>query len=99
MGAIGTFATGSDTSSNILFGKLQASVADQLGMNKSWLAAANTAGATGGKIISPQSIAIATAACEQQGQEGAFLRSAMPYAIAYVIIAGITVYCFTAFAL
>lgn len=99
VGAIGTFATGSDTSSNILFGKLQASVADQLGMNKSWLAAANTAGATGGKIISPQSIAIATAACEQQGQEGAFLRSAMPYAIAYVIIAGVTVYCFTAFAL
>ncbi len=99
VGAIGTFATGSDTSSNILFGKLQASVADQLGMNKSWLAAANTAGATGGKIISPQSIAIATAACEQQGQEGAFLRSAMPYAIAYVIIAGITVYCFTTLAL
>ena len=99
VGAIGTFATGSDTSSNILFGKLQASVADQLNMDKSWLAAANTAGATGGKIISPQSIAIATAACEQQGQEGAFLRSAMPYAIAYVIIAGITVYCFTAFAL
>ena len=99
VGAIGTFATGSDTSSNILFGKLQASVADQLNMDKSWLAAANTAGATGGKIISPQSIAIATAACEQQGQEGAFLRSAMPYAIVYVIIAGITVYCFTAFAL
>ena len=99
VGAIGTFATGSDTSSNILFGKLQASVADQLGTNKSWLAAANTAGATGGKIISPQSIAIATAACEQQGQEGAFLRSAMPYAIAYVIIAGITVYCFTMLAL
>jgi len=43
--------------------------------------------------------ALSVAACEQQGQEGAFLRSAMPYAIAYVIIAGITVYCFTAFAL
>lgn len=99
VGAIGTFATGSDTSSNILFGKLQASVADQLGMDKSWLAAANTAGATGGKIISPQSIAIATAACEQQGQEGAFLRSSMPYAAVYVIIAGVTVYCFAAFAL
>ena len=99
VGAIGTFATGSDTSSNILFGKLQASVADQLSMDKAWLAAANTAGATGGKIISPQSIAIATAACEQQGQEGAFLRSAMPYAVVYVIIAGITVYCFTTLAL
>ena len=99
VGAIGTFATGSDTSSNILFGKLQATVADQMGMNKAWLAAANTAGATGGKIISPQSIAIATAACEQQGQEGAFLRSAMPYALVYVILAGITVYCFTYLAL
>lgn len=99
VGAIGTFATGSDTSSNILFGKLQANVADQLGMNKSWLAAANTAGATGGKIISPQSIAIATASCDQQGQEGAILRSALPYALFYVIIAGITVYCFSAYAL
>ena len=99
VGAIGTFATGSDTSSNILFGKLQAAVADKIGVNKAWLAAANTAGATGGKIISPQSIAIAAAACEQQGQEGAFLRSAMPYAAAYVLIAGITVYCFAALAL
>lgn len=93
VGAIGTFATGSDTSSNILFGKLQANVAGQLGVDVSWLAAANTAGATGGKIISPQSIAIATAACDMQGQEGAILRSALPYAIFYVIIAGITVYC------
>ena len=94
VGAIGTFATGSDTSSNILFGKLQATVADQIGVDKSWLAAANTAGATGGKIISPQSIAIAAAAIDQQGQEGAFLRSAIPYALAYVAIAGIMVYCF-----
>lgn len=93
VGAIGTFATGSDTSSNILFGKLQANVADQLGVNKSWLAAANTAGATGGKIISPQSIAIATASCDMQGQEGSILRSALPYTLFYVIIAGITVYC------
>lgn len=99
VGAIGTFATGSDTSSNILFGKLQANVAGQLNMDTSWLAAANTAGATGGKIISPQSIAIATAACDQQGQEGAILRSALPYALFYVIIAGITVYCFASYAL
>ncbi len=99
VGAIGTFATGSDTSSNILFGKLQANVAGQLNMDTSWLAAANTAGATGGKIISPQSIAIATASCDQQGQEGAILRSALPYALVYVIIAGITVYAFSAYAL
>ena len=56
----GTFITGSDTSSNILFGKLQASVAGQIHVSPDWLSAANTVGATGGKIISPQSIAIAT---------------------------------------
>lgn len=99
VGAIGTFATGSDTSSNILFGKLQAAVADKIGVDKAWLAAANTAGATGGKIISPQSIAIAAAACEQQGQEGSFLRSALPYAVVYVLIAGVMVYCCTFLAL
>ncbi|WP_329904981.1 lactate permease LctP family transporter [Porphyromonas pogonae] len=92
IGAIGTFVTGSDTSSNILFGKLQAGVANQIGVNTNWLAAANTAGATGGKIISPQSIAIATASCNQQGQEGAILRSSIPYALFYVVIAGLMVY-------
>lgn len=99
VGAIGTFATGSDTSSNILFGKLQASVADQIGIDKAWLAAANTAGATGGKIISPQSIAIATAAGNMQGQEGAILRSALPYTLIYIFISGITVYCLIGLAL
>ncbi len=91
IGAIGTFVTGSDTSSNILFGKLQANVAGNIGVDTNWLAAANTAGATGGKIISPQSIAIATAACKKEGTEGQILRSALPYALGYVIVAGILV--------
>lgn len=92
VGAIGTFATGSDTSANILFGKLQATVAEELHIDKAWLAAANTAGATGGKIISPQSIAIVAAACDQQGKEGKFLNKAMPYALLYVAITGLVVY-------
>lgn len=104
IGAIGTFVTGSDTSANILFGKLQANVAGQLGMNGTtsicgfsgsqadWLAAANTAGATGGKMISPQSIAIATAACDMKGADDAILKKALPYAVAYIIIAGLIVY-------
>ena len=70
IGALGTFLTGSDTSANILFGKLQAGVAGHIGVDPNWLSAANTAGATGGKIISPQSIAIATSACDEQGKEG-----------------------------
>lgn len=92
IGAIGTFVTGSDTSSNILFAKLQANVAHQLNYsNSDWLVAANTTGATGGKMISPQSIAIATAACDMQGRDGEILKSAIPYAIAYIAIGGLMV--------
>lgn len=92
IGCLGTFLTGSDTSSNILFGKLQASVAASTGADPSWLAAANTAGATGGKIISPQSIAVATSACGQQGKEGEIMKKAIPFALGYIVIAGLMVY-------
>lgn len=92
IGAIGTFVTGSDTSSNILFAKLQANVAHQLNYsNSDWLVAANTTGATGGKMISPQSIAIATAACDMQGRDGEILKAAIPYAIVYIAIGGLMV--------
>ena len=96
IGAIGTFVTGSDTSSNILFAKLQANVAGQLGYapgsETNWLVAANTTGATGGKMISPQSIAIATASCDMQGKDGEIMKSAIPYAILYIVIGGLMVY-------
>ena len=94
IGALGTFLTGSDTSANILFGKLQAGVAGHIGVDPNWLSAANTAGATGGKIISPQSIAIATSACDEQGNEGSILKAALPYALVYVVITGVVVYVF-----
>ncbi|WP_165020204.1 L-lactate permease [Dysgonomonas sp. ZJ279] len=92
IGCLGTFLTGSDTSSNILFGKLQANVAHNIGVDNSWLAAANTAGATGGKIISPQSIAVATSAIGEQGKEGEIMKKALPYALGYIIITGLMVY-------
>lgn len=94
IGALGTFLTGSDTSANILFGKLQAGVAGHIGVDPNWLSAANTAGATGGKIISPQSIAIATSACDEQGKEGSILKAALPYALVYVVITGVVGYVF-----
>lgn len=94
IGALGTFLTGSDTSANILFGKLQAGVAGHIEVDPNWLSAANTAGATGGKIISPQSIAIATSACDEQGKEGSILKAALPYALVYVVITGVVVYVF-----
>lgn len=93
IGAVGTFVTGSDTSSNILFAKLQANVATQLNYpNSNWLVAANTTGATGGKMISPQSIAIATASCDMQGKDGQILSQALPFAIMYIIIGGLMVF-------
>lgn len=95
IGCLGTFITGSDTSSNILFGKLQSSVAGHIQVSPDWLSAANTVGATGGKIISPQSIAIATSAGNQQGKEGEILKTAIPYALAYVVITGVVVYIFS----
>ena len=79
LGAIGTFVTGSDTSANILFGALQTEAAKSLSIDPYWIAAANTAGATAGKMISPQSIAIATSATGLIGSEGKILSTTVKY--------------------
>jgi lactate permease len=92
IGALGTFVTGSDTSSNVLFGGLQAQVAKTLNVNAYWLAAANTAGATAGKMISPQSIAIATSATAMVGAEGSIFDKTLKFCIVYVFILGMLVY-------
>jgi lactate permease len=92
VGTLGTFVTGSDTTSNVLFGQLQQSVAGNLGLSEVWLAAANTAGATAGKMISPQSIAVATGATGLQGQEGRILSQTLVYSLGYVVLAGLLVY-------
>jgi lactate permease len=92
IGALGTFVTGSDTSSNVLFGGLQVEAANSLGIDKYWLAAANTSGATAGKMISPQSIAVATAATGLVGQEGKIFNATLKFCIAYVAILGVLVY-------
>ncbi|MBL4938287.1 lactate permease LctP family transporter [Clostridium sp. YIM B02515] len=92
IGALGTFVTGSDTSSNVLFGRLQTEVAASIHVNPVWLAAANTAGATAGKMISPQSIAVATAATGLAGAEGKILNKTLKFCAGYVIILGGLVY-------
>ena len=104
IGSIGTFVTGSATNANILFGKLQAIAANDLryvnhgtffgvsGSETNWLAAANCAGSEGGKLLSPQSIAIATAACDMEGQDGDIMRKTMPFAIFWILMNGLMVY-------
>lgn len=89
IGALGTFVTGSDTSSNILFGALQKQTAIQIGANSSWIAASNMAGATAGKMISPQSIAIAASATGLTGREGDLLRVTFKYCILFCVLLGI----------
>ncbi|WP_312686152.1 L-lactate permease [Kosakonia sp.] len=91
IGALGTFVTGSDTNSNVLFGKLQTMAAEKLHIDPNWLAAANTAGATGGKMISPQSIAIAVSATRMEGQGGTIMTGTMKYCAAYIFILGLKV--------
>lgn len=94
LGALGTFVTGSDTSANVLFGPLQKQTALQIGVDPTWIAASNTTGATAGKMISPQSIAIATTATGQSGKEGQILAITFKYCLGYVIVAGLLVYFF-----
>ena len=83
VGAIGTFVTGSGTSANVLFGGLQVETAGSLGLDPSWLAGANTVGATIGKMISPQSIAIGTAATASVGSGSKILRKVIKYCVLF----------------
>jgi lactate permease len=61
-------------------------------MSPYWLAAANTGGATAGKMISPQSIAVATAATGLVGAEGKILKATLKFCLAYVVILGLITY-------
>lgn len=97
IGALGTFVTGSDTSSNVLFGPLQIEVARNLNMSPYWMAAANTGGATAGKMISPQSIAVATAATGITGAEGKILKATLKFCLVYLLVLGFIVYFGAAF--
>ncbi|GAA4777892.1 lactate permease LctP family transporter [Olivibacter ginsenosidimutans] len=74
LGWLGVFITGSDTSSNALFGKLQYQTAQRIGLNPLTMVAANASGGVLGKMISPQSIAVAAAGSGLTGKESNLLR-------------------------
>ncbi len=92
LGWLGVFLTGSDTSSNVLFGGLQKATAEQLGLSPILTGAANTSGGVMGKMISPQSLAVATAATGMVGEEGTLFRFTLKHSIFLTIIVGIIVY-------
>lgn len=89
IGGIGTFVTGSGTSASVLFGGLQAETAKTLTISVPWLACSNTVGACIGKMISPQSIAIAVGAIDAPGTESKLLSSSIRYCILFICIAGL----------
>ena len=89
LGALGTFVTGSGTSSEVLFGSVQQSAAQAIGADEYWLCAANSLGISAGKMLSPQSIAIGTASCGLVGKDGEVLGKVAVYAFAFVIVMAI----------
>jgi L-lactate permease len=89
LGWLGVFLTGSDTSSNALFCSLQATTAHQIGVSDTLLVAANTTGGVTGKMISPQSIAIACAAVGLAGKESDLFRFTVKHSLVFAAIIGI----------
>ncbi|MCY1288873.1 Glycolate permease GlcA [compost metagenome] len=89
LGWLGVFLTGSDTSSNALFGSLQATTAHQIGVNDTLLVAANTSGGVTGKMISPQSIAVACAATGMVGKESDLFRFTLKHSLIFAAMAGL----------
>jgi L-lactate permease len=89
LGWIGVFLTGSDTSSNALFCNLQANTAHQIGVSDTLMVAANSTGGVTGKMISPQSIAVATAATGLVGHEGDLFRFTLKHSLLLAALVGV----------
>jgi lactate permease len=88
LGWLGVALTGSDTSSNVLFGSLQKITAQQLGLDPILITTANSTGGVMGKMVDAQSIVVATAATGQHGAEGRILRFVFWHSLALVTIMG-----------
>ena len=91
IGWLGVTLTGSDTSSNVLFGGLQRVTAEQLGLNPVLMAAANSSGGVMGKMMDAQSIVVASTATRWYGHEGSILRFVAFHSIALATLVGLLV--------
>jgi lactate permease len=92
LGWIGTAVTGSDTSANALFAKLQATAGAKAGIDPSLLVSANTTGGVVGKMISPQNLTIAASAAGLDGQESAILRKVLPWSVGLLLLLCVLVF-------
>lgn len=86
LGWVGTAVTGSDTSANALFSKMQVTAAEHAGLNPDLMLAANTTGGVVGKMISPQSLAIAATAVEMEGRESDIFKAVVGWSFGMLIV-------------
>jgi lactate permease len=91
LGWLGVALTGSDTSSNVLFGNLQTITAHQVGVSPTLMAAANSSGGVMGKMIDAQSIVVASTATRWYGQESKILRYVFFHSLALAMLVGLLV--------
>ena len=91
LGWLGVALTGSDTSSNVLFGGLQKVSAEQLGLSPVLMAASNSSGGVMGKMIDAQSIVVASTATQWYGHEGEILRYVFFHSLALAALMGILI--------
>jgi lactate permease len=89
LGWLGVALTGSDTSSNALFGSLQRITAQQLDLNEVLIVASNSTGGVMGKMIDAQSIVVAAVATQQTGGEGRILRFVFFHSVALAVLVGL----------
>ncbi|MCE0763903.1 L-lactate permease [Pseudonocardia kujensis] len=92
LGWFGVAVTGSDTSSNALFGSLQVTAANTAGLPPELLAGANSSGGVLGKMLSPQNLTIAVAAVKLDGQEGVLLRKVVGWSLGMLLVLAILIY-------
>ena len=89
LGWVACFLTGSDTSSNLLFGNLQVAAAQQLHLNPVLMAATNSSGAVAGKMISPQNISVGVSTVGLIGHEGEVLRTTFWHSVGFATFIGL----------
>ena len=92
IGWLGVAITGSDTSSNALFGALQVEAAKEAGLSQVLMASANSSGGVLGKMISPQNLAIGAAAVALAGKEGDIFRRVLFWSVAMTLVMCVIVY-------
>lgn len=92
LGALGTFVTGSGTSSSVLFGQVQLDAANALHMDPYWIVGLNSLGVGAGKMLSPQSIAIALSAVGGLKEDSKLLKMILPYGAIFLVLMSILAY-------